>query len=485
MVNFKCIFYCGILALSLAACSDKTTINGTIDYLGDSHIILQQIPVHYKYAPIHQDTIEVSETGNFTHTLKVQEPKIWNINIGDASYPLYLSPNSTLKLTITRADFPENVIVEGYEENWDQLYSSYLKAIAGLERDIAREEERMKEGKQNQWLNLSQQKYKLAEQYLKDTPLKSYYLKTIGEYLVFKTRTIEYCNRFDLSFDADSARKALLTEADSLNFFSAESLKAQRAGIRDFTHFYARTFGIYDSVKAIYGQHLSEYDIKQVAYEELNQKRVQVLNYIKERDALAHAKMYLIAERIGEQGIEVAQPTYHSYLDEFSDYPEYTEFLQYFYNEITSVSPGQPAVPFALPDIDGNIHTMEDYHGTFVLLDFWAGWCQPCLNEFPFMKDLYEQYSRDELEIIGISNEKDSLVWVQDINRLDLPWPQLYGGNGFQEKTFKAYKGGGIPFYILIDPDGKIARYNDIRASFNFTSVFDSLLSEYNKTQNQ
>jgi hypothetical protein len=76
-------------------------------------------------------------------------------------------------------------------------------------------------------------------------------------------------------------------------------------------------------------------------------------------------------------------------------------------------------------------------------------------------------------------------LWVQDVNRLELPWIQLYGGKGFEEETFKAYKGGGIPFYILVDPNGNIARYNDIRPSFNFTEVLDSLLQEHQKQFNQ
>ena len=46
-------------------------------------------------------------------------------------------------------------------------------------------------------------------------------------------------------------------------------------------------------------------------------------------------------------------------------------------------------------------------------------------------------------------------------------------------KGVKGYKGGGIPFYILLDPDGNIARYNDITPSFNLTEVLDSLLITY------
>jgi len=467
----------------LISCSKQTTIEGSIDYVGNAALVLQEQPIHYKYAPVEAETLSISENGTFLLSFNKDQPTLQTIHINDEAYPVYLIPDNTLNIQITRSDFPQSVQVEGYPNNWAEKYDDYLKEINGLDSEMLQEVEKIKVGESNRLTELSKQKYEAAQKHLQDTPMDDYYLRTIGEHLVFKVRSIEYNDRNFNNFDADSARDAVFVEADSLNFFTIESLKAQRAGIRDFAHYYARTFGIYDSVKSAYGIDLSEFDIKRVAYNELNEKRLQVLDHIEDRDALAHARMYLVAERIGEQSLDVATPSYEQYLEEFSDYPEYTEFLTYFYNEIKSVSPGEPAVPFAIPDIDGSIHTMEDYRGKFVLLDFWAGWCQPCLDEFPHMRDIYERYSRDDLEIVAISNEVDSLVWVQDIQRFDNPWVQLYSGDGFNEKTFTAYKGGGIPFYILVDPEGKIARYNDIRASFNFTTVFDSLLTEYKNSQ--
>ncbi|MEX0721147.1 MAG: TlpA disulfide reductase family protein [Balneolaceae bacterium] len=475
----KYIFYLVFLAFLGVGCNSHTTIQGEMDYAGNVHLILEEIPIHYKYASVKRDTVKISEEGSFDFSINLEEQKLAFLIIEDQQYPLVLTPGADLFITISRADFPANTQITGYSENWDQKYNSYLEAIKKIDAQISVEVEKIKNGSENQLSSLSKRKYELARENFSGTPFHSFYLKAIGEHLVYKVRSIEYNARNFDNFDADSARTELFKEADDLHFFSNESLKAQRAGIRDFAHYYARTFGIYDSVKFEFGQDLAEYDIKKLAYKELNDKRLQVLEYITDRDALAHAKMYLAAERIGEQSLEIATPSYEKYMDEFAKYTEYTEFLTYFYNEIKSVSPGEPAVAFSIPDIKEKVHTLEDYRGKFVLLDFWAGWCIPCLDEFPYMKDIYKKYSRDDLEILAISTEKDSLLWVQDIKRFNNPWPQLYGGKGFDQPTFKAYKGGGIPFYILINPDGEIARYNDIRPSFNFTSVLDSLMLKY------
>lgn len=453
------------------------SISGTIDYIGNAQISISEQPLHYKYSPKKIYSISPEQNGAFEINIPVHTSKNLILSIDDNSFSLIPDASDDLKLLISRSSFPLDIDIESKFLKDYEAYQTYLNDIEGIDKRIEKEMNNFKAGLENSALELSAQKIQIAEKNLSGTAFEHFIKKAKGELLVNKIKSVEY-RLGQNGFNAGSERTEILEQAKADNFFTFESLQAQRAGIRDVTHYYARTFGIYDSVNQAYGKDLAEYDIKRLAYEELNEKRMEVIDYIEDRKAQAYAKMFLVAERIGEIELSKAKPSYRSYLDEHSEFEEYTEFLTYFYNEIKSVSPGESAKPFSLKDEQGNTHTLEDYKGKYVLLDFWAGWCQPCLDEFPVMRDIYNDFSREDFEIIGISTEINEDVWRSDIERFKNPWPQLYGGNGFDQETFKAYKGGGIPFYILVDPDGNIARYNDIRATFNLREVLNNLIDE-------
>ena len=451
-------------------------ISGTIDYVGSSEIYLSKQPVHYKYAEKKQFPLSPGEEGAFEVSLPVDSTQIIHLNIDDQSYPVVVEPGRELKLRIRRSNFPDSVSVSGYPEPWDERYASYKSAVKPIMEEISRQLDAFRDGEDTEVPALFQKRYELAAEYLKDTPLEDVYHKTVGEYLVKRLEEITH-RRNTASINPEEIRQDILSEARKLNFFSFESLHAQRAGIRDFTNAYANTFGVADSLEKQYGQELMQYDVKRLGYETLDSARTSVLQHIDQRKAKAYARMHLIAERIGEMPLETARPSYEEFLETYSDYPRYTSFLKNFYEQIKRVSPGQPAIPFSLPNQDEEMVRMKDYRGKYVLLDFWASWCIPCLDEFPHMKELYRNYSRDNFEILAISIEEDSLRWRSAIERFENPWPQLYGGNGFQQETFQAYRGGGIPFYILVGPEGNILRYNDVRPSFNLPNVLDSLIS--------
>lgn len=480
MISNKISFFLYITVVLLSSCSkepDTMSITGSIDYIGSTQIIISEQPLHYKYSPKKIYDISPEQNGAFEINVPIHTSKNLILSIDDKTFSLISGASDDLKLLISRSSFPLDIDIESKFLKDYEAYQTYLNEIDGLDKRIEKEMNNFKAGLENSALELSTQKIQIAEKHLSGTAFEHVIKKAKGELIVNKIKSVEY-RLGQNGFDAGLERAEILEQAKADNFFTFKSLQAQRAGIRDVTHYYARTFGIYDSVNQAYGKDLAEYDIKRLAYEELNEKRMEVIDYIDDRKAQAYAKMFLVAERIGEVELSKAEPSYRSYLNEYPEFEEYTDFLMYFYNEIKSVSPGEPAKPFSLKDEQGNTHSLEDYKGKYVMLDFWAGWCQPCLDEFPVMRDIYNDFSREDFEIIGISTEIDKDVWRTDIGKFKNPWPQLYGGNGFDQETFKAYKGGGIPFYILIDPDGNIARYNDIRATFNLREVLNELIDE-------
>ncbi|WP_073059508.1 TlpA family protein disulfide reductase [Fodinibius roseus] len=481
-MSYNSVGYCfGLLSLLIAAaaCSsdEHVTVSGTIDYVGSAEIYISQQPLHYKYSDNIQHLVQPDKKGTFQVSIPVDSTQLVELTIDDQYHPLLLRPGRPLTVTIERANFPGSVEVEGYEEPWDERYADYRDREQSLLRKIQRQLPAFREGNSTRVLSFYRQRYELAERYFKDTPFEDLYLKAVGEYLVKRLENITY-RRTQPGFHPENERQNVLQTANELDFFTFESLHAQRAGIRDFTNAFANTFGVADSLEEELGQSLMQYDVKRLGYETLDSARTSVLQYVDERRARAYAQLYLVTERIGEMPLDVATPSYKAYLDTYSDFPRYTSFLKSFYREIKRVSPGEPAIPFALPNADGETVRMEDFRGRYVLLDFWASWCIPCLDEFPHMKDLYNEYSRDEFEILAISIEEDSLRWRQSLNQFQNPWPQLYGGDGFQQETFSAYRGGGIPFYILVGPEGRILRYNDVRPSFNLDTLLDSLLTQ-------
>jgi len=477
--SFYIIVLISVLISFSCTSSNRISISGVFKHADDAEIYFQKELIHYKYADRKHFVLQPDQNGRFSITLPADSSQIIYMNLqeSDDKYPLYIQPGKKYNLTADRYTFPNGIKVDGgaYSGDLDINYDRFLKLSAAYKDSAAAHLAEFKSGKTTPTVHYYQKQMERAKKLFENTPLEPIYYKTIGEYLVKELQELKYMRDLP-GIDPAQKRKEIITEAQNLNFFTYKSLLAQRAGIRDFTNAYANTFGVQERLEKKYGQDLMEYDVKRLGYKTLDSARVSVLQYIPGRKAKAYSKMHLIAERMGEISLKKAQPSYEAFLNQYPDYKKYTQFLRNFHNRLQSVQPGQPAIPFTLPNTKGKKVSMKDFKGKYVLLDFWASWCLPCLNEFGHMKDLYPNYSRDDFEIVGISIEKDSLRWRQTLKRFDLPWIQVYGGREFDLPVFEKYQGGGIPFYILVNPQGNIARYNDVRPSFNLPEVLDSLM---------
>ena len=111
------------------------------------------------------------------------------------------------------------------------------------------------------------------------------------------------------------------------------------------------------------------------------------------------------------------------------------------------------AFTFKLKDLKERTHSLGDYRGKVVLINFWASWCLPCLQEMPSMKTLADKLENSSFVLLTLNTSDSSRRIRETLKRLRLELTVLQDNKG---KTTKAWQVEVLPTSFLLDRNGEV-----------------------------
>jgi len=124
-------------------------------------------------------------------------------------------------------------------------------------------------------------------------------------------------------------------------------------------------------------------------------------------------------------------------------------------HKMNPVEPPVASADFTLPDMDGESHSLSDFRGQVVMLNFWATWCPPCRREMPSMQRLYAKYRDRGLAVVAVNQWEDEDLVFEFTGRLSLEptFPILFDR---ESRVAETYGVKGLPTTYLLDREGNV-----------------------------
>lgn len=171
------------------------------------------------------------------------------------------------------------------------------------------------------------------------------------------------------------------------------------------------------------------------------------------------AGVALLSQMLNEMSLDEVREAVDKFSPEMQEHT-YIKELKEQLKAFATVEPGGQYLDFELEGIDGGKVVLSDLlaKGDYVLLDFWASWCGPCMNEVPYLIDTYKTYGGKGFEILGVSLDNDAAKWKQAAARM--PWVHASDLKGWESAVAQLYKVHSIPANYLIAPDGTVVEKN-------------------------
>lgn len=192
-----------------------------------------------------------------------------------------------------------------------------------------------------------------------------------------------------------------------------------------------------------------------------------------EEFALSFAETFA-ASAVTAGEIDAARQTYQTLAEAFPNSGDLGERVKAELGRLDRV--GKPVANVEAQDLGGKTIRLDGLKGKYVLVDFWATWCGPCLVELPRLQEAYRKLHDSGLEIVSVSLDETRSAVVDFVKVRQLPWIQFHNGTAGADLV-EAFGVTSIPASYLIDPEGTIIRL-DLRGP-----ALDSVLAKLIKPE--
>ncbi len=116
------------------------------------------------------------------------------------------------------------------------------------------------------------------------------------------------------------------------------------------------------------------------------------------------------------------------------------------------------AQPFVFKDMQGKQQRLQDYRGKWVLVNFWATWCPPCLQEVPDLISLHEAHKAIDLVVIGVALDSSEKSVKEFVAKQHISYPVVFGDYDMAEQVGEVE---ALPTSYLYNPQGKLVSYQE------------------------
>ena len=172
-------------------------------------------------------------------------------------------------------------------------------------------------------------------------------------------------------------------------------------------------------------------------------------------------------KRGGSEAFAWAQHKWEEF-QQINPHPEYNEAVLVALSAALKLQPGQLTPDFTLDDLDGQPVSLSQFKGQVVLIDFWASWCGPCIDDLPYLRQVKKKTADWPVVFLNISLDADEDDWREAIDEHEIKGVHVRA-DGWGAEVAKTYQVMGIPSYYLVDSQGLIVEDPGLRGNTEAT----------------